>query len=334
MLTIEESKEDYSEIECSPISEDAILPFVIGLDTGNSNLYPETNENQRFCYIITGIGTENSKFADLSHLIFGICDQILQDEIVNIAVTIDGVEQDVCLEEGEGVQLKARQSSDKISEYPGLELDMNLDKNHGKMSLSFELTHTYPIGRIKVYLVGSNAVTDEVSIYGPVSQEVQECYVNTYQDASVYIPVEIIPRADSGEIKASCYAEPTVTVHEDRTRSKYCFTIIQPICVEIPLEFSAEALIGSLHVKCEEETGPICESVLEETGPECESVLEETGPECESVYEETGPECESVYEEIDKEEEPVLEAIGRGSSSEQEPLKSNPTSYNYYKIFF
>ncbi len=272
MLNIEESKEDYSEIQHSTISEGTILPFVIELDKENSNFYPATNENQRFCYSVTGIGTKSSKFADLSHLILGICDQILQDEIVNVSVKIDGVEQDVGLEEGRSVQLTTRQNSDGISEYPGLKFDINLNKTHGKMCFSFELTRPYQIGRNKVYLVGNNAVMNEGSIYGPVSQELQEDYVLAYQNASVYIPVEVTPRADLGEIKTSCCGEPTVAIQEDRVSSKYCFTIIQPICVEIPLEFSAEALLGSLHVKTDTECIPVCEDISEGSSSEQETI--------------------------------------------------------------
>ncbi|HVI42115.1 MAG TPA: hypothetical protein VM577_15795 [Anaerovoracaceae bacterium] len=301
MLNVEESKEDYSEIEGSRISEGTILPFVIELDAEDSNLYPTNNENQRFCYSVTGIGTENSKFEDLSHLVLGICDQILQNEIANISVRIDGVEQDVGLEAGGSVQLTARQNSDRISEYPGLKFDINLDKTHGKMCFSFELTHPYPIGRNKVYLVGNNAVMNEVSTYGPVSQELQDGYIHAYQNASVYIPVEITPRTDSGEIKTSCCGEPTVTFHEDRGSSKYCFTIIQPICMEVPLEFSAEALLGSLHVKCGEEGDTGCKPVCEETDTGCKPVCEET--------------CEV-------------------SSSEQEQLKPSLPKNHYYKVFF
>lgn len=227
-----------------------ILPFVIELDAENSNLYPINDENQRFCYSVNGIGTENSKFEDLDHLVLGIGDQIVENEITNISVRIDGVEHDVGL--------------DRKSEYPGLIVDTNLDKTHGKMCFSFELTHPYPIGRNKVYLVGKNAVVNEASTYGPVSQELQDRYVHAYQNASVYIPVEVNPRADSGEIKTSCCGEPTVAFFGDRHNGKYCFTIIQPICVEVPLELSAEALLGNLHVTCGEETEPVCEPVCEE----------------------------------------------------------------------
>ena len=317
MLNIEESKEDNLEIEGSPISEGTILPFVIELDAGNSNLYPATNENQRFSYNVTGIGTENSKFADLSHLVLGICDQILQDEIVNISMTIDGVEQDVGLEAGGIVQLTNRQNSDKISEYPGLKFDINLDKTHGKMCFSFELTQPYPIGRNKVYLVGNNTVINEVSTYGPISHELQDGYVHTYQDASVYIPVEITPHADSGEMKTSCCGEPTVTFHEDRGSGKYCFTIIQPICVEVPLEFSAEALLGSLHVKCGEEGDTGCEPVCEEIDTGCEPVCEEIDTGCEPV-------CEETCEVSNSEQEPP----------EPSPLEPRPPKNHYYKVYF
>ncbi len=110
----------------------------------------------------------------------------------------------------------------------------------------------------------NNAAMNEVSTYGPAKLELQYGYVNAYQDASVYIPVEVTPRADSGEINTCCWGEPKAIFHEDRGSGKCCLTIIQPIRVEIPLEFGAEALIGSPHVKCGEETDSECRSVSEE----------------------------------------------------------------------
>jgi len=97
-------------------------------------------------------------------------------------------------------------------------------------------------------------------------EESKEDHIAIYQDASVYIPVEVTSSADSGEIKTSCLGEPTVAFHEDRRNGKYCFTIMQPICVEIPIEISAEALLGKLYIKCGDETDTGSESVCEETG--------------------------------------------------------------------
>lgn len=135
-------------------------------------------------------------------------------------------------------------------------------------------------------------------------EESKEDHIAIYQDASVYIPVEVTSSADSGEIKTSCLGEPTVAFHEDRRNGKYRFTIMQPICVEIPIEISAEALLGKLYIKCGDET---------DTGRE--------------------PDCEVT----DIGREPVFEETGEVSSPEQEQPKPSPNpnpSKNWYKVYF
>ena len=58
------------EIDYSTIIGQRVLPFVIELDSENSNLEPAPGENQRFCYNITGVGLDLPLYADLSHLVF------------------------------------------------------------------------------------------------------------------------------------------------------------------------------------------------------------------------------------------------------------------------
>lgn len=93
---------DYSQV----MAGDRIIPFVLTLDLANSVLNPGPGENQRFCYIVTGTGADEPQFADLSHLVLGICEQITEDQIVNITVTIDGVPQEVTFGEGGNVELR------------------------------------------------------------------------------------------------------------------------------------------------------------------------------------------------------------------------------------
>jgi len=99
-------------------------------------------------------------------------------------------------------------------------------------------------------------------------------------DESVCIPVEVTPHADAGEIKTYCCGKPTEVFREDRGSGKCCIRIIQPICVEIPLEFGAEALIGSLYIQCGEDTCTKCETIQEEIsgGNRSESEQEPTKP--------------------------------------------------------
>jgi hypothetical protein len=117
---------------------------------------------------------------------------------------------------------------------------------------------------------------DEINTYDSVSKDSPERYVNAYQDASVCVPVEVTPKANSGKITASCWGEPTVSIHEDRCGGKCLFTIIQPICVEVPIEFGADTLIGKPHIQCE--NGTCCEGKPEENCGIVDSAAPRTAP--------------------------------------------------------
>lgn len=89
----------------STIVDDRILPFLIELDVAASNLDPGPGESQRFCYNISGEGLDNSTYADLSHFVLSICDEITEDEIENITVVRDGIEEVVIFGEDGNVEL-------------------------------------------------------------------------------------------------------------------------------------------------------------------------------------------------------------------------------------
>ena len=82
---------DYSTLPGS------LLPFTVELDLVNSNLTPAPDEYQRFCYIVTGVGTDDPELKDLSHWVLGICNEITEENIVvdSITVVIDEVPQTV-----------------------------------------------------------------------------------------------------------------------------------------------------------------------------------------------------------------------------------------------
>ena len=145
-------------------------------------------------------------------------------------------------------------------------------------------------------------------------EESKEDHIAIYQDASVYIPVEVTSSADSGEIKTSRLGDPTVAFHEDRRNGKYRFTIMQPICVEIPIEISAEALLGKLYIKCGDET---------ETGREPDREKTETGR-------------EPVFEEIGEVSSPEPEQLSPSQNSKASLSPSpKPSPYkNLYKVYF
>ena len=98
------------EIDYSTVPGERILPFQISLDLTDSILDPSVGENQRFCYDVVAVGEDSSLYADLSHLVLGICDEIPAEEIVNITVAINGVTQEVVFGEGGNVELRTADS--------------------------------------------------------------------------------------------------------------------------------------------------------------------------------------------------------------------------------
>jgi hypothetical protein len=102
-----------------------------------------------------------------------------------------------------------------------------------------------------------------MSEYSHTSQTPEECYrrnctVVTYQSANVSVPITIRPRVNTGDITAFCCGEPKIIPSSYIKKLNPCinstcsFTISQDICVEIPVEFSAEAYAGPPHVICGE----------------------------------------------------------------------------------
>ena len=60
------------QADYSKVSGDRILPFIFSLNMEDSVLYPTEGEYQKFCYDIEAVGEDTSKYADLSHFLFGI----------------------------------------------------------------------------------------------------------------------------------------------------------------------------------------------------------------------------------------------------------------------
>lgn len=247
-----------TEIDYSQVGGDTILPFKLELDLENSKLNPVLGENQRFCYTVTGIGSESSEFADLSHLVLGICDEIPKGEIVNITVTINGEEQEVVFGEDGNVELKTPENPDPPTGCPGLKFDFGLDKVDGVMNICFELTTAYPIGPNSVCLFGGNTTVNSLTICGPVCESLETCEAVGYQTATVCVPVTVKPFAHAGIPSTFCCNGPRITPGEEPcpgTVNGSCkFTMTQDVCVAVPIKFGAKTEIGDPSVDCGEAT--------------------------------------------------------------------------------
>lgn len=243
------------EIDYSTVPGERILPFQISLNLTDSVLEPSIGENQRFCYDIVAVGRDSSVYADLSHLVFGICDKIPAEEIVNITVTINDVAQDVVFGEGGNVELRSVDKPDPPTGCPGLKFDFPLDKVYGVMHICFELTVPRQVAANDVCLFGGGVTLEGLTICGP-GCELQGggCPAVGYQRSTVCVPVTVTPFAHVGTPVVSCCGTPVVTAGDTCPRSGgIChFTISQDICVAVPVEFGARAVAGTPSVQCGE----------------------------------------------------------------------------------
>jgi len=248
-----------NEIDYSQVAGDRILPFVISLDLANSNLSPLPGENQKFCYNVLGIGTDIPIFADLSHLVLGICNTIPASQIQNVTVTIDGVAQQVTFGAGGNVELRTTQNPDPTTDCVGLKFDFGLNKVGGEMSFCFELTSVYPIGPNAVCLFGGDVPVGGLSICGPFCGEQQTCDAIGFQNTTVCVPVTVEPFAFAGVPITTCCGDPIITPGAltcPGVVNRVChFTITQTLCVAVPVTFGANTSVGTPNVQCGTATG-------------------------------------------------------------------------------
>ena len=147
------------EIDYSTVTGDKILAFVITSDLADCVLCPKAGQYQKFCYDVKAVGKEDSKFADLSHLVLGICDQISEAEIKNITVMVNGEEQIVDFGRSGNVELS--------TEWEGLMFNFPLNKVNGTMKLSFEVTEPRVVDHIDFCLFGEGIAAQGLKICGP-----------------------------------------------------------------------------------------------------------------------------------------------------------------------
>lgn len=90
------------------------------------------------------------------------------------------------------------------------------------------------------------------------------CVAVTYQSATVSVPVTVKPKVSAGSINTFCCGDPRIIPSPCRMicnpGSGNCsFILTQNICVEVPIEFSAQALVNCPYIKCGEAGGKMCE---------------------------------------------------------------------------
>lgn len=84
--------------------------------------------------------------------------------------------------------------------------------------------------------------------------ENQTCPTVGYQAASVCVPVTITPYANAGATVTKCCGEAIVVPGRQLCggiKNGSCsFTLSQNICVAVPVDFGASAMVGEAFVEC------------------------------------------------------------------------------------
>lgn len=77
-----------------------------------------------------------------------------------------------------------------------------------------------------------------------------ECTKTAFQRAEVSVPIEIKPETKLGEVELECCGEPTVICKECECHDKCEITIIQKLCIKIPVTYKVKV--------CKKEEEKIC----------------------------------------------------------------------------
>lgn len=248
-----------NQVDYSQISGDKILPFIFTLNTDNSVLYPKEEEKQKFCYDIQGVGQETSDYADLSHFLFGICDNITPDDILDISVIINDQTQTIIW--GENVEIKTADNPDNPTGCIGLKFDFPLNKIDGKMNVCFTMSKVFPVGPVNICLFGGSTTATGLTICGPTCNDTEACESIFYQKEAVCVPVTVTPFANPGKAKATCCGEAVVTQNGNciGNKTSCSFIVTQTLCIEIPISFGAVIETGTAVVQCGDITTDPCD---------------------------------------------------------------------------
>ena len=97
------------------------------------------------------------------------------------------------------------------------------------------------------------------------NHEPKSCTAIAFQSAVVSVPVLVKPKATAGEISTFCCGEPRITTFPHYKaacgpKQDGCsFILTQKLCIEIPIEFSADAFAEFPRVECKGADDKKCE---------------------------------------------------------------------------
>lgn len=91
----------------------------------------------------------------------------------------------------------------------------------------------------------------------PTEQQEKTCKVMARQDTTVSVPVTIKPRVNAGNANVYCCGKskisPAMCIPKCKTyatSTECCFVLTQHICIEIPIEISADIQTFTPSVEC------------------------------------------------------------------------------------
>lgn len=234
----------------SKVAGEKILPFVFALNEEDSLLNPGEGEHQKFCYDVVGVGQNNPKQVNLSHFVLGICEEIKKEDILSVTVVVNGLPKEIRW--GDNVELVTEKHSGQEEECAGLKFEFALDKMNGEMQVCFTLAQKYNIGPVAVCASGANITATGLTICGPVCGGLPSCESTFYQTETVCVPVTVKPFAKSKGATARCCGTTVVAKQDSCPKGKtVCtFTVTQPLCIEVPIEFGADIITGEASVIC------------------------------------------------------------------------------------
>lgn len=231
-----------------------IAPFII-----SSTITILPNGNQQFCYTLTATGEDTNDFVDLSHFVFSICPNIMEDDLLNVTVVINGMMQTIGPDD---VEVFTPPAVDPPTGCPGLKFDFPLDKTPpNTMTVCFELANPVEVGPVEVCLFGGNITFSGLSICGPVCGEVEICETTVFQTLDVCVPITITPETIVGPIDVRCCGPAMVSLTPCPMEGEpnCVFFVRQRLCAEVPIRFSAIGDDGDPVVTCDEPNLEECE---------------------------------------------------------------------------
>lgn len=118
------------------------------------------------------------------------------------------------------------------------------------------------------YVDGKHSIAEQTAYETYEKEAVKKnstCLKIAYQRAVVTVPVAVKPYSVAGPTNTLCCSDPVITnVRWTGSKEQICyFTITQEICIEIPVQFGAEAYVGAPGVDCLGTSLEDCEDCME-----------------------------------------------------------------------